>query len=250
MSKRIFVCVIFNLVYEFAFRGFAGFLTVPVLLPLLTVFYISYYSFLNYLIQKFKLHNYELFAVITLIGLPVSISFNGFRQKLEFGMFFIQDFSWAFVLQGLFTFYLANRFFPRDWNEPLSSKKGVFFSLLGIILTISAFFKGTKVLERDYHPLSILITFFYFGFWLIFLLVSLKFAKHQMWGFTRSKLLDFITISTFFICLILGLIPFPVSVVANSVVRTPAILVFVGWTFIFTAVYLYYRLKNKREVPI
>jgi hypothetical protein len=249
-ARRIWICVAFNMAYEFAFRGVAGFAMVPLLFPLLLIFYFSYYSFVNYLIRRYYLHNYEIFAVINLIGIPLSVSFSGFRQELMIGTFIIQDFSWAYVLQGILTFYLANRLLPRDWAEPLMSAPGISAALLGILVTMVAFANATNALQRSYAPVSIVLGIAYWIFWLVFLITSIRMVGRQPWEFRRSKLLDVVSISTPIVCTIIGLLPLNVEYVGASLVRPQAIQTFLIWTGIFTFCYLYYRITARREVPI
>ena len=249
-STVVLICVIYSLIYEFAFRGVAGLIALPVLFPLLVVFYLGYYTLLHGLIHRFQLHNYELFAVVAVVGIPVSVSFSGFRPISEPGVFFIQQFSWAYVLQGLFPFYLAHRLTSHDEGAERITKRGLILSLVGVIGPIVAFAAGTKAWAQPVNPALIMLTIGYWGFWLVVLVLSLARAQRCRQPFVPSRLLDILAGATPVICLILGLIPLPLESMGTSLVRPEALRLFGVWTLLFTLGYAYYRVRAKREMPI
>lgn len=144
--RVISIATIFNLLFEYSMRGINDLLTHPV--PLLFLFgvYFSYFTMLEDLIARYRLKDYHLVGIGFLFGLISGLMLPSgiFTPPLFLGVNWINllfiNIAWWGILQGILTFYIANRIAPRDWNHRLLSKTEWCISLL-VLLSILLLFR-------------------------------------------------------------------------------------------------------------
>ena len=128
--KTILLCVLFNLLFEFSMRTASGFLRQPILLVLLPTVYISYFAMFEDLIVRYHLRDYQVVVVGFIFGMFYMMFGSGamFAGPLVFdvnlnAIVFIGILWWG-MIQGVLTFYFANRIDARDWQHAMMGKKG------------------------------------------------------------------------------------------------------------------------------
>ena len=145
---RVLICTIFNLLFEYSLRGVGGFGHNPVLVPVLFGVYVAYFSMLDDLIQRWRLHNYELlliaFCYALLIGVFAAGTIVDKRGPLGLnpGGLLLEGVLWWGILQSLLTFYLAGRLVRRDWSAPA----------MGLIGWVLALVYTALFLRHDRRP--------------------------------------------------------------------------------------------------
>lgn len=257
--KIILLAAIFNLTFEFAFRGF-NILNRPFLAFYLFGMYFTLYSMLEDLIVRFKIKNYQLVLSAFLYGL--------FPMALGTGLLFIQPqflginwvnllfigFLWWGIAQAIFTFYFATRLVKRDWDHPRLGKVGwvIAIGYNVVVLTISK-------ITNPYLPSIKPVACFVFGLIIlgagVFLWQDIKRnRKREIWECEKSIVLDFLSFGSLVLFIFLGIFITAggkVDPVSLSHLNPTTIRIVNIWTIIYTVIFLIYRfLIRKREIAI
>jgi len=127
--KIVLTAVGFNLIFEYSMRGINNLAARPVLPLFLFLVYFPYFAILEDLIAKYRLKDYNIAIAGFFFGTAFTlfVPATQFTEPQAFGMnwtalLFINFFWWS-MIQGVLTFYIATRLFPRDWNHKLLSRK-------------------------------------------------------------------------------------------------------------------------------
>lgn len=258
--KIILLATLFNLTWEYLARGLVGFFK-PIFLPLILFgFYFSLFSMLEDLIVRFKLKNYQLTLAAFLYGLfPIAFGSRDLFANPQFlginwlNLFYI-GFLWWGILQSIITFYFANRLVQRDWQHPRMSKLGWFLAIgYNAVVFLSFQFLKPPISK------SPLVSYFILGLialsTAIFLWQDIKKNKdRQPWQFEQSRVMDFLSFTSFILFLSLGTF-FTSSralvFVSSAYFNPEAIKIGHIWTVIYTLTFLVYRfLIRKREITV
>lgn len=259
--KIILLAALFNLSFEYAFRGYTEFFTRPFQPLFLFGAYFAFYTILEDLIVRFKLTNYQLVLAIWPLGLiPMALGTGLlFDQPQLLGInwtnFFFITFLWWGILQAILTFYFANRLVQRDWGHPRLGKLGWLISL-GYVIGSFGFVRLMKPPASPGTPISYLMFIFLLIIPIIILYFDLQTDKHkqrQAWKFDSSRVLDFLTFGSLLLFLFLSTYfgaHQTFDVASSSQINPTARLIIIGWTFIYSAVFLFYRWFKKKNVTI
>lgn len=254
-NVRVLICTLFNLCFEYSLRGVGGFRHDLLLAPVLFVLYFAYFSMLDDLIRRHRLHNYELLLLAFLYELLIAtfasgtIFDHGAPLGLNWGALFFEGVLWWGILQGLLTFYLAGRLAPRDWSAPPMGPLGWTLCLLytALFLAVAA---RNPLLHHGTPAADLAVAVLGLGVLLI-LAASLRRPHPAPWIFRGAPVLDALVAISIVLFLITGSLPARRLVVAAAAYINPtaATIVYI-WTLLFSAAYLLYRWIGGREVTL
>ena len=159
---------------------------------------------------------------------------------------------WWDTLQGIMTFYIANRLTPRDWRYPLLSQRGRKISMFIMIFSLILL----RIFSKNKPSLSLIGIFTILGLILfsgvLFMSVLRKRKKYfNQPVFRRDKLMDILSIFT--ITLFLFSFMFITSdhgMLSIHPVNLAAVKVIIVWTTLLAVIIWTYRLFSKRELSI
>ncbi|MCJ7624892.1 MAG: hypothetical protein MUO76_15430 [Anaerolineaceae bacterium] len=256
----IFVCALFNLLFEYSARGIGEFTQRPLLVIALFGIYFSYFTMLEDLVVRFKLKNYEIFLMAFAYGLfPIAfLTGNLFNQEIYSGIMLggvnigtviiIGILAWG-VVQGMVTLYLGNRLSPRNWDHPHMGKTGWILALLYQAAVM--IYASTNPRTPRGEPLGYLV----FGVLVIaaavLLIRSLKTPRPQIRTFQSSWIMDLLAFGSVLIFLILG--TFFVSgptIVTSQPLNLVAVTIENIWVFICGVVFFLYRFWKRSDVAV
>lgn len=253
--SRVLICTVFNLFFEYSLRGIGGFRHNPVLVPVLCGVYAAYFSMLDDLIRRFRLHNYEVLLIAFLYEILIATFVAGTvfdnRQALgvSIGALLFEGVLWWGILQGILTFYLAGRLVRRDWSVTPMSWPGWSLALGYTILFLALGMRnpllrhGSSAAYGTLAAIALVTT--------ICVVVSLRRPRLAPWPFRASRLLDALVIGSVLLFLVTGSWPARTLVVsAAAFVNPTAVKIVIVWTFIYSAGYLVYRWRGGREVTL
>ncbi|MHA1376875.1 MAG: hypothetical protein ACTSRG_00710 [Candidatus Helarchaeota archaeon] len=247
----------FNLLFEYSMRGINDLIRSPFLPLALFLIYLSLFTMLEDLILRYKLRDYQLILLSFFYG-TIYIAFASsilFSPPLLFGINFFAllfvNFFWWGILQGILTFYLANRIVERDWEQPPLSKLGWFLAVIinGSIIFVFVVanpFSYNRTFEGLITMCILLITFGCLSY------LNIKNTRNnENFLFESSKILDLIlitTISLFAFCAI-----FLISdsrVVGGTYSNQFATFVVIIWTTIVGIILTLYRIIQRKQIHI
>ncbi len=250
--KIIFAAVIFNLLFEYSIRGILGFLANPILPLILFFLYFSYFSIVEDLIRRFRIKNLQLMIVAFCFGLLPMAFLTGviFQPPLFLGinigrMFYINIVWWG-VLQGLITFYFANRLVQRDWKEKPMTRMGWILSAGYIVALciISILINGNLIRGPPIGYLMVLMIFFVL---LIYIIKFIAKVQQNPYPFEKSLLLDLLVFGTVIVFLFIGtFVATEQAVGEGSLLSQKALQFVIAWTnLVFLGTILYYIIERK-----
>ncbi len=253
-SKRVLVATLFNLAFEYSLRGLVSIRFMPLLPFILFVSYFTLFTLVEDLIARFKLKDYQLMILAFFYGTIYDSWISGvnFLPPLFLGVnwvnFFVVNFFWWGLLQAILTFYLAGRIAPRNWQEPLLTKRSWVICLVIQFLIIGLFQKsGVIVYGSSFGKLMMLIVLL-----VIFFIFKKQIRKNELvvGEFLPSRFLDFLAIATFFFFLFCALSAKNLQQIGTSIISPVNYKLVSRWTFILGLLLLFYRLKTKKEISI
>lgn len=259
--KIIFVAAIFNLSFEYAFRGYSEFLARPLQTIFLFGTYFALYTILEDVIVRFKLSNYQLVLAIWPLGLiPMALGTGVlFYQPQLLGInwinFFFITFLWWGILQAIFTFYFANRIAPRNWDHPRLGRIGWTLAL-GFLIGGFVLIKIMKPPVSPGTPIGYLIWLILSIIPIVYLYYDIHKRKQQQkkpWTFTPSRVLDFLSFGSLALFLFLGTYlgdHQTLDQASSSFINPTALLIINRWTFIYSVVFLLNQWLKKKDVTI
>lgn len=259
MSNRIKIitlATIFNLCFEFAFRGAQGIFLHKGLIVVLFFIYFAYFSIVEDLIRRFRPTNQQLLLVAFCFGLLPITFLTGvvFQRPLFFGLnvgnlFFI-NIVWWWALQTILTFYFATRLVPRDWDGPPMGRLSWFLSIGYILAVHLGNFRNSAILPRG-PGIGYLIVIILFFACLFYLRRYLPRSSRPVYVPEKSGLLDILAFGTVVVFLFLGLFVANHPVLVNgSLVSMTAVRLGTGWTIIVFVGLMIYYLFRRRQITV
>lgn len=255
--KIVFLATVFNLLFEFAFRGVAGLFSYKELfIPLLFLLYFSYFWIVEELILKYRITNKQLLVVAFTFGvLPMAFLTGAlFAPPLVMGVNFVRlifiNIVWWGTMQGLITFYFANRIVKRDWGRPRMGKLGWWMSIGFIVAVHLLSFLRSPILPRG--PLiGYLVVLIIVLLGVGYLKKHLTKSQQNVYQFEKSPILDFLSFGSVFVFLCLGIFVATRPILVEGTFISPlATRLATIWSYIvFLGVIIYY-LKNKKQITI
>lgn len=127
--KLILTATGFNLLFEYSWRGVDSIMQEPLLLAALFILYASLFTILEDLVVEFRLRDYHLVVaaffygtIYEFLGSGALFYQPGFLDINWMTLIFANLVLWG-SLQGVFTFYLANRVAPRSPRPRVISRR-------------------------------------------------------------------------------------------------------------------------------
>ncbi len=256
--KIVLIATLFNLSFEFAFRGVAGLRVIPHFFWFLFLFYFAYFSIVEDLIRRYHITNKQLLLVAFCFGLLPETFLTGsaFMPPLVAGLnwyviFFVNIVWWGFI-QGLLTFYLANRLVKRSWNEPFMGKLGWILSVLYLGGIIAINFFHSQTLPRGPKGAYIIVLIMFLGL-LIYLKSKLTAPQQPVYEFQKSALLDIVSLAAVIGFLYSGAVLARQAIfdsTSNSVISLASKTFLNRFTAIIFVVMLIYYMVKKKPITI
>lgn len=256
--KIVFAATAFNLLFEYSMRGINNLATHPALPLFLFLVYFPYFALLEDLITKYRLKDYN----VAIVGFFFGTAFTLFVPATQFvepqvfgvnwaALFFVNFFWWG-MIQGVLTFYIATRLFPRNWNHKLLARTQK-AALLTTLVLVGLLYRISIQLNMPQAPRISLQAYIAIAATLaVTALVFKKSIPKQVVETTKQKemLMDAIsalTIVIFAFCAVL-LTQDPTQINVHSVNATATRTV-TTWTIIATLIMLGYRLYKRKPIP-
>ncbi|MHA1299422.1 MAG: hypothetical protein ACTSO9_08320 [Candidatus Helarchaeota archaeon] len=254
--KLILYCTLFNLLFEYSMRGINDFGRHPLLIIVLFFTYFSLFTILEDLILRYKLRDYHIVLLAFFYGTIYLAFASGFlfAPPLLFGInyfaWFFVNFVWWGIIQGVLTFYIANRITARDWNHPTLGKLGWILTLIINGLTLFIFQLNPLSFEKTLEGIiSMCILLCIFGI-LSYVIINKSENEYET-QFEPSKIIDILLIATtvFFAFCSIFLIYDP-QVSGGSYSNKLATLLVICWTSILGIILIIHRIVLKKPIPI
>ncbi|MEM3696923.1 MAG: hypothetical protein QXQ94_05385 [Candidatus Bathyarchaeia archaeon] len=258
--KIVFVAVSFNLLFEYSMRGINNLLVHSILPFFLFLVYFPYFVLVEDLITRYRFRDYHLLLVGFFFGTAFTlfVPATQFVEPQAFGInwlaLFFVNFVWWGAVQGVLTFYLANRLFPRNWNHKLLSKVQQ-TAFLAVLIIVGLAFRISIQLNMPEAPRISPSAYIIVAFLLI--ITALAFRKvlprsvSEIPVYRKERFLDVLaaaTIGIFVFCAVF-LIHDPTYINVHGVNQT-AVRVVTFWTGIVALLMFVYRLYAHRSIPI
>ncbi|MEM3627973.1 MAG: hypothetical protein QXJ11_06795 [Candidatus Bathyarchaeia archaeon] len=256
--KIVFAATAFNLLFEYSMRGINNLAARPALPLFLFLVYFPYFAILEDLIAKYRLKDYN----VAIAGFFFGTAFTLFVPATQFtepqffgvnwaALFFVNFFWWG-MIQGVLTFYIATRLFPRNWNQKLLSRtqKTALLTtlvLVGLLYRISIQLnmpQAPRINPQAYIAIAITLA--------ITALVFKRSIPKQATCTTQQKeklidALSALTIAIFAFCAVF-LTQDPTQINVHNVNAT-ATHTATAWTIIATLIMLGYRVYKRKPIP-
>lgn len=255
----MFAAVVFNLLFEYSMRGINNLIVRPALPLFLLLVYFPYFALLEDLITEYHLKDYHIiiagffFGTVFTLFVPATQFVEPQLLGINWTAFFFINFFWWGMIQGVLTFYIATRLFPRNWNHKLLTRLQKIILLLtlifvGLLYRISIQFSVPQA--PDIHIES------YVAIAVISMLLAVIFKntiQKDAGVIPESKetVLDILgaaTIAIFAFCAIF-LTHDPTQINVHSV-NASAVLIVIPWTLIVSLIMICYRVCKHRPIPI
>ena len=255
----ILYCVLFNLLFEYSARGLGFTIERPIFYLFMAGIYASYYAIFEDLIVRFKLTNLQ----ITLFALfwsfyPTTFITNNLINPTTYGgrflflgvnlgaLLFISLFAWPF-LQGIFTFYLANRLSPRDWNHPRMGVIGYALAI-GYLLLIPRISQQAAA-AANVRPITYIVVVALMLVVLTLFIFSVRRAgQRPAPTFERLPFMDFLVFSSVVILFVLGTFFYSgEQVTTTQALSQRAVAIQHVWLAISAIAFIIYRLFIRRR---
>lgn len=254
----ILYCVLFNLLFEYSARGLGFTIERPIFYLFMAGIYASYYAIFEDLIVRFKLTNLEiaLFSVFWSFYPTTFITNNLINPQTYSGinilgvnlgaLLFISLFAWPF-LQGIFTFYLANRLSPRDWNH---SRMGIigYALAIGYLLIIPRISKQAAA-AANVRVITYVVVLALMLFVLALFIFSVRRGRREKAPtFERLPFMDFLVFASVVILFVLGTFFYRgEQVTTTQALSQRAVVIQHAWLALSAILFLIYRLFIRRR---
>ncbi|MGD2248321.1 MAG: hypothetical protein PVF58_07920 [Candidatus Methanofastidiosia archaeon] len=252
--KIIFVATVFNILFEYSMRGIGGLFQRGFFL--LFFLYLSYYSLVEDLIVKYKITNKQLIIIAFCFGVIPEAFLTGsiFSPPLFVGIniprFIFINLVWWGCLQGLITFYFANRIVNRAWNHRKLHNFGWGIRITYIACVSLFTFFASPILPKG-PVMGYIVVFGTIAAGVIYLKKTLIAPQQDAYPFERSHILDFLSFGSIIIFIILGtFVATTQTLVEGSLLNAKAAQLSTAWTVVvFIGVVIYY-LSHKKQITI
>lgn len=257
--KIVLAAVGFNLLFEYSMRGINNLAVRPALPLFLFLVYFPYFAILEDLIIKHRLKDYNVVVAGFFFGtvFTLFIPATQFVEPQAFGvnwtaLLFVNFFWWG-MFQGVLTFYIATRIFPRDWNHKLlSSKQRI--ALLSMLIAVGLLYRisiqvnipqAPQIRPEAYTVIAIVLTITAFIFRITLPKQNNPTVQH------KEKIIDLISVLTIVLLVFCAvfLTEDPTQINVHSVNAT-AVRVVIPWTIISALIMGIHRIYTRRPIPI
>jgi len=254
-ERIIFTATAFNLLFEYSMRGINGLVRQPLLLPLLAIIYLTYFTLFEDVITRYRLRDYQVLIIGFIYGdlTALILPGGGFTPPLYLGinwgnLLYINIVWWG-ITQGILTFYLATRITPRDWGHKLLSWRGWIVSIIlmtMIYLILRMYARGLPSTRSDAIAVIIIIT-----------LVLLAVLKKTVGGeasipmYKPLRFMDVVTASTVIIFIVSAVfLTYGSTWVSIHLVNMPALRLVSIWTLLVGIIIVLYRILSRNPIPV
>ncbi|HVP95475.1 MAG TPA: hypothetical protein VMS89_09950 [Methanoregulaceae archaeon] len=253
----ILVATLFNLLFEYSCRGSDTLSTNPLLFPTLFALYFSLFTLVEDLIVRFRLRDYHFLIMAFFYGTIYeffargsALSGTGFLGIDWVTLVFANIVMWASV-QGILTFYLATRVFPRGPHTPLLGERGWIIALIVNFSALALLHAGNHIPPPGITPMLVLVA--------ILIVTGIIFrsqANKTKWRsayvpFRKSTILDLLCLFT--IVIFLFSIWIPVHGPANpysALNNVTAWRISMVWACVVAVVLFIYRVLKGEPIPV
>ncbi len=254
----VLAAVCFNLLFEYSMRGINDLVLRPLLPLFLLGIYFPYFALLEDLITKYRLKDFNLiiagffFGTVFTLFVPATQFVEPQALGINWTAFLFINFCWWSMTQGVLTFYVATRLFPRDWNHKLLSRAQKTALLLTLVfvgflfrISIQKMPQAPQVSPQAYLTIAIIA--------ILTALIFKKTVPKQTIKAAQQKekaidVLGALTIAVFTFCAVF-LTHDPTKMNVHNVNAT-AVRIVIPWTIMAALIMVCYRLYKRRPIPI
>jgi len=250
--KIILIAVAFNLTFEYSLRGFVNLKLVPGLILLLGVTYFSLFTMVEDLIVRYKLKDYQLmllaffYGTIYMTWASGSIFYQPNWRGINIGLLLIINIVWWGAIQGVLTFYLANKISPRDWNHPQMSKVGWAVNLI-VSLVCLRIFQLSPVVPHGSGQGQVTI-FVILIISLVLTIISIK-KNQETINFESNKVLDTLAWGSWAVFGLSAIFNKGGELVNSSILGSANLKIIILWTLLVALAMLIFRIV-KKPIPV
>lgn len=253
---RVGIATLFNFGFEYSIRGTNNFWQ-PRLLPIVIFLtYLSLFTIEDALIQRYRLKDYHLTILAFTYGMIYQclISGSAFVDAGTLGINWPQILFtislWWGVLQSVFTFYVANRLFPRRWEDPPTPTWGLLLALLVNVGMVALFQKSGFIPTG--RPIGYLMMVIVAGGAAILFILSLPRGNVESPPFRAQPFLDLLAVLTVLIFVLGAFFLHGEEAIVReaTVLNLQAARVITLWTILLAISLGGYRLISRRSIPI
>jgi hypothetical protein len=257
MWKVVLIASLFNLLFEYSMRGINNLRSQPILPLILFTTYFTLFAMLEDLIARYRLKDYHLMVMAFSYGIVYQCLVSG----AAFASPLLLEINWTSVLfvitiwwggiQGVMTFYLANRLAPRDWNRTGLSKKAwtALLSLNGLMVLLFQRYGGIpKGTGLGIAIMFLILISSVVVFWKI---LPDKEERSRIPEFRKDRVMDLLSVLTiiiFTICAIVFTFD-PVKRGTSNVNQTSTRIV-VTWTIVIALAMLAERVHSQSSISV
>jgi hypothetical protein len=255
----VFAAVGFNLLFEYSMRGINNLVARPLLPLFLFLVYFPYFTILEDFITKYRLKDYNIVIAGFFFGTAFTlfVPSTQFVEPQAFGInwtaFLFVNLFWWGTIQGVLTFYIATRLFPRNWNhKPLSRTQKtilvITLVLVGLLYRINIQLnmpQAPQISPEAYLAITIILAITAFIFRKT---IPKQAVATPQWKEKIIDLISALTILLFLFCA-LFLTQDPTQINVHSVNATATRIVTL-WTIITTLTMISHRIYTRRPIPI
>jgi len=253
----ILIATGFNLLFEYALRGINNLQTQPYLPVILTVIYLVYFTMLEDLIVRFRLNDVHLMVITFFFG-TVYISFisgvafiSPTAAGINWGRLLYINLIWWGALQGVLTFYIANRLSLRDWGHRRLGWIGWSVAIL-VNLVVIRMFQRSELIPKA-RPTGLIAVLIVLAATLVLfrLMVPRTASQAAPPEFKRSLFLDGLAaLTTLFFLFAAVFLTFDPIQAGTSNVNAASLRLVSIWTAVLAVFMLGYRLYSRRGISV
>ena len=258
--KLVFLCALFNLLFEYSARGIREFANRPLFVLALFGVYLTYFAMLEDLIVRFRLTNYQVFLAAFIYGLfPTAfLTGNLFNRKI-YGGFLVADvnigtvviigvLAWG-VVQGMITLYLANRLSARDWSHPRMGRVG--WTVAVVYQVVMMAIAHTNPQKPPGTPLGYLFCALLATLASVLFVRTVQASRPEVRSFQPSRVMDLLGFGSVCLFLVLGtFFARGPTVVTSQPLNLLAVTVENVWVFLCGIPYFVYRFWRRSDVTV
>lgn len=245
-----------NLLFEYSMRGVNDLPVRPALPLFLFLWYFPYFVLLDDLVARHRLRDFHLVVAAFFFGsafallTPFEASDPAGFLGVDWRDFLFVNLAWWGAIQGVMTFYIANRLAPRDWQRPLlpwGARAGFVLWLLVVVLLFQRFTPGLpQWSETGAATVAALAAA---SALLLWRLLPKRSSPPPPSG--RDRVMDALASISVALCVFSALfLTSDPTMVGVTPVNQTAVRVVVTWTLIAVLVMLVHRLRSKRPIPV
>jgi hypothetical protein len=248
----------FNLLFEYSMRGINDLALHPLLPLFLFGIYFPYFALLEDLITKYRLKDYNIiiagffFGTVFTLFVPATQFVEPQALGINWTAFLFINFCWWSMIQGVLTFYIATRLFPRDWNHTLLSRAQKTALLLTLVfvgllyrISIQKMPQAPQIRPEAYITIVAIAILTALIFKKTVPKQTIKAPQQKEWVI---DVLGALTIAVFTFCAVF-LTQDPTQISVHGV-NARAVSIVIPWTIIVALTMVGYRLYKRHPITI